>query len=106
MSTEIDLDKLEQAALAATPGLWTRSERPVGPYWHISSDHTLYGERCISGRQAIGSTHAANKRNDPAYAAMFKANADLICAANPAAVLELIRRLKAAEKRIAELEKS
>ena len=84
------LDRLEALAGAATRGPWQRSDRPNGPFWHISSEYTLGGEKCKSGRQAIGSAHAASKRDAPRYAAMFQANADFIAAANPATVLDLI----------------
>jgi len=86
----LDLDMLEALACAATRGPWRRSERPSGPFWHISSEYTIGGERCKQGRQAIGSVHAASKRDAPKYAAMFQANADFVAAANPATVLELI----------------
>lgn len=92
-ATDIDLaqlDKLEALALAATRGPWKRSERPNGPFWHISSEFTIDGERCKSGRQAIGALHAENKRGAPKYAAMFEANATFVAAANPATMLQLI----------------
>lgn len=87
------IENLRTLALAATPGPWIRSDRPTGPFWHISSDYSIGGKRCISGRQAIGSVHAENKKNDPEYAAMFRSNADFIAAANPAAIIDLIAHI-------------
>ncbi len=72
-----------------TKGPWHMSDRPNGPFWHIGSDHSVNGEPCKSGRQAIASVHAANKKFDPEYAAMFAANARLIAAAP-----ELLEMLK------------
>ena len=88
--SQIDLVKLEELARAATRGPWKRAERLNGPFWHISSEHTIGGEPCKSGRQAIAAVHGESKRGATAYAAMFEANANFIAAANPAAVLELI----------------
>lgn len=95
-SNTIDLDELEVLACAATRGPWKRSDRPGGPFWHISSEYTLGGKQCLGGRQAIGSIHATSKRDAPEYAAMFKANADFIAAANPAAILALVAQVRAA----------
>lgn len=53
-----------------TPGPWLRSERPNGPWWHIGS-----------GNQAVCTVFATSKKASPTYAAMFKANANLIAAA-------------------------
>jgi hypothetical protein len=85
-----DLDKLEALALAATRGPWKRSDRPNGPFWHISSEYTIGGEPCKSGRQSIGAIHAENKRGAPKYAAMFEANASFVAEFNPATALALI----------------
>lgn len=89
-----DLARLKALALAATPGPWTRSERPCGPFWHISSDHSIGGKKCPSGRQAIGSMLAENKRSDPEYAVMFESNANFVAVANPSSVLDLIAQIE------------
>lgn len=64
-----------------TPGPWTKAERLNGPWWHISSDHTVNGQPCKSGRQAVACVHGESKRGATAYAEMFEANAHLIAAA-------------------------
>lgn len=62
-----------------TLGPWECSIAPSGPFWHISSGYTVGGEQCISGRQAIATVFASNKKT--AYGEMFKANAQLVAAA-------------------------
>lgn len=74
-----DRTEMKRLALAATQGEWRCSDKHDGRFWHISC-----------GNQAIGATHAASKKANPAYAEMFEANAKFIAAANPAAVLALI----------------
>ena len=64
-----------------TLGPWKKSDRLAGPWWHISSEHSLGGEKCGQGRQAIASVHGESKRGSTAYAEMFEANARLIAAA-------------------------
>ena len=64
-----------------TPGPWTKADRLNGPWWHISSNHTVGGQICKSGRQAIACVHGESKRGSKAYAEMFEANARLIAAA-------------------------
>jgi hypothetical protein len=88
------IEELRALAMVATQGPWERSDRPSGPFWHISSGHTIGGRTCISGRQSVGSVHAANKKNDPEYAAMFQANADFIATANPATIIELLDKFE------------
>lgn len=66
---------------AHTPGPWKKSERLNGPWWHISSCHSIDGQECGSGRQAIACVHGESKRGAKAYAEMFEANARLIAAA-------------------------
>lgn len=79
----IDLDRLEQLADSATKGEWTCAKRADGRFWRIGS-----------GNQAIGATHAASSKFNPAQAAMFEANARFIAAAHPAAVLALVAEIR------------
>ena len=58
-----------------TPGPWMKAERLNGPWWHISSSHS------VGGRQAVACVHGESKRGATAYAEMFEANARLIAAA-------------------------
>ena len=85
-----------------TPGPWRKSERLNGPWWHISSGHTVGGKPCIDGRQAIACVHGSSKRGGSsasmAYAEMFEANAHLITAAP-----ELLDACEAAMQCIGEL---
>ena len=66
---------------AHTPGPWKKSERLNGPWWHVSSGHSIDGQECGSGRQAIACVHGESKQGAKAYAEMFEANARLIAAA-------------------------
>ena len=76
-----------------TPGPWIKAERLNGPWWHISSEYTIGGNRCIGGRQAIACVHGESKRGSVAYSEMFEANARLIAVA-PAMLqrLEMCKR--------------
>lgn len=90
-----------KASLDAGPtlGQWTRNRQLNGPFWHISSDHTVGGEPCKSGLQAVASVHGESKRGAQAYAAMFEANADWIAAANPATIRLILDVLEVRERK-------
>ena len=78
-----------------TPGPWKKSDRLNGPWWHISSGHSVGGQECGSGRQAIACVHGESKRGAKAYAEMFEANARLIAAAP-----DLLRLLRMARTQL------
>ena len=80
-----------------TRGPWRKAERMNGPWWHISSGHTVGGQPCIDGRQAVACVHGTG-RATKAYAEMFEANAHLISAAP-----ELLDACEAAMQCIGEL---
>lgn len=90
-----DLRKLKAAALAATQGTWDRSNRPIGPFYHISSDHGIDGI-CSQGHQSIGTMNATDKKAAPQYAVMFQANADFVITFQPKVVLALIAEVEQA----------
>ena len=89
---ELDLNELERRAKAATPGKWTWKQ--IGSFntpgcavfWPDTSKGGVHYRRLDSG------------------GGMIEADANFIAAANPAVVLELVRRLREAEARVAELE--
>ena len=76
---DIDLDALEAAALAATQGDWTRQD--------FYSSGARRGVDGPDGEVICASYGGSGKA----------ANFDHIAASSPAVVLELIRRLRAAE---------
>ena len=83
---DIDLDALEAAALAATPGEWcfgSFGRLLVVPM--IADNPDKHSPICDLGEQHF-----------PSHTEPY-ANAAYIAAANPAVVIELIRRLRAAE---------
>lgn len=80
MSATLDLDALEAAARAATPGPWMR----------------LFGERTVYDRMEDGCRGNAIVRADMP-SRQDAANLDYIAAANPAVILEVVARLRAAE---------
>ena len=67
------------SAAQHTPGPWSVEAR-FG-WYHISSEHSIGGELCKSGRQAICAMTHEGKRGSTAYREMFAANARLIAAA-------------------------
>lgn len=80
-------------AIAAGPtkGPWFKAERLNGPWWHIWSEHSVSGEKCAQGRQAVACVHGEGRRGSKVYAEMFEANARLIAAADPATIAALLR---------------
>jgi len=82
---DIDLDALEAAALAATPGewIWKRvgsfSTPGCAVFWFDTIKGGIHSRRLDSG------------------GGMRESDAAFIAASNPSVVLELIRRLRAAE---------
>ena len=98
---QIDLDALEQAARAATPGPW-----------HLQTDHCDCGgdypcahgefpyELYAPARQVVrwhGELRSARLCNFPEAGDATMADAQFMELANPATILALIARLRAAE---------
>ncbi|OQA29577.1 MAG: hypothetical protein BWY57_03292 [Betaproteobacteria bacterium ADurb.Bin341] len=88
---DIDLDALEAAALAATPGpwSWTNNSGWAYPQTHIESRGGMKIARFVDGAPQFCCTVGEARQE--------WRNAAYIATANPAVVLELIRRLRAAE---------
>lgn len=84
----IDLDKLEQVARAATPGIWERNGEAVD-----SEDGSIYNIAVCQHARCAESWSGT----DYAAKSYQLSNADFIAQVNPAVVLELVRRLRAAE---------
>lgn len=84
----IDIDKLEQAALAATQGEWE--------FWqgYVATDIDSEGKVILCERP---------RPNGGKFQKAIDNNFKFIATANPSAVLELITRLRAAEKDSARL---
>ncbi|EPB6469370.1 ead/Ea22-like family protein [Cronobacter dublinensis] len=80
-----DTAKLKAAALAATPGPWRYQKTTPVTDAEISAENHTRVVNLLAGD-------------------VTTANSEFVAAANPAAVLELIAALEAAEGRIAELE--
>lgn len=82
----VDIDRIEQLARAATPGPWDNHSvngDPIESVW--LTDGNVVATWAI--REPRFEFHAPQAREDAAF----------IAAANPAAVLELVQRLRAAE---------
>jgi hypothetical protein len=82
---EIDLNELERLAKAATPGKWT---------WKQASCFNTPGCAVFWPDMSKGRVHY---RRLDSGGGMLEADANFIATANPAVVLELVRRLRAAE---------
>ncbi len=83
MTAPLDLDALEAAARAATPGPW---------------EQALYVRNNQPDTKIIaGNDHVTDCDGYSASCEQDLANATFIAAANPAVVLELVRRLRAAD---------
>ena len=96
----IDLDHLEAAAKAATPGPW-RTSRKYGEHDDIvrtewSTQSKKARDVLIGGARAFGRDHRGHIRIIEAIGPQWEANAAYIAAANPAVVLELIAELRKA----------
>ena len=89
---EIDLNELECRAEAATPGKWT---------WKQVGSFNTPGCAVFWPDMSKGGVHY---RRLDSGGGMLEADANFIATANPAVVLELVRRLRDAEARAAELE--
>lgn len=92
-----------RAALAAGP---TRGYWQVGGSfneWAISSDYTVHGNPCASGRQFVACCFRVSKKDTPAYAQLFEATARFIAACNPEAITTLLGALKARDAEIERL---
>ena len=83
----IDIKELRQLVQAATPGPW-----------YVTGKLTRYVEARIDGGLIQEVAACGPTKADGGYGPQQEANARLIAAANPAAISELLDRLKAAEK--------
>lgn len=83
--TAEQIDKLEQLALAATPGPWVVDALDIGARFNIE---TPDGTESIAIAQQLVSDRLLKQRG---------ANADYIASANPQTVLGLISLLRAAQ---------
>lgn len=83
---EEQLDRLEQLALAATPGPWAVDAIGCGARFNIELPD---GSEAIAMSQQLHNDRGNQQR---------AANADYIAAANPHVVLALIRELRSALK--------
>ena len=83
----IDTNELRRLAQAATPGPW-----------YVTGKLTRYVEARIDGGLIQEVAACGPTKADGGYGPQQEANARLIAAANPAAISELLDRLKAAEK--------
>ena len=83
----IDINKLRRLAQAATPGPW-----------YATGKLTRYVEARIDGGLIQEVAACGPTKADGGYGPQQEANARLIAAANPAAISELLDRLKATEE--------
>ena len=95
---ELDLNKLERLANAATPGpwSWTNNEGWAYPQTQVKTEQGTHIARFVDAAPQFCCTVGEARQE--------WLNAAFIAAANPAVVLELVRRLREAEARVAELE--
>jgi len=92
----LDLDELERRAMMATPGPWTHSVK-------CGFSHSILSEPRMDVAIAKGSTGHGEwiaQVYDAFSTPEGRENADFIAASNPAAILELIARLRKAEARL------
>lgn len=90
----IDINELRRLAQAATPGPW-----------YVTGKLTRYVEARIDGGLIQEVAACGPTKADGGYGPQQEANARLLAAANPAAILELLDRLEAAERDAALKEK-
>jgi hypothetical protein len=95
---QIDLDALEQKALAATRGPWTAVHAGSG----CNGEFTV-SEYFVINRDVCDDVAIASDIIDPITQEPSEANANYIAASAPNVIIELIRRLREAEKEIEEL---
>lgn len=89
---ELNLNELERLAKAATPGPW---HSPGMGEVHDDANDCVIVDVCWREEGSLPDDSVGNGTQE---------DADFIAAANPAVVLELVRRLREAEARVAELE--
>jgi len=99
----IDLDEIERLARAATPGKWSVRETVIngigyGGHW-VETDH----EDLIQITGSGGARSFTHRVFDRQIHDDNEANAAYIAAANPATVLALVARLRAAEAALREI---
>ncbi|MBR0946685.1 hypothetical protein ABIF68_007807 [Bradyrhizobium japonicum] len=98
---DIDIDALEAAALAATPGQWEWN----GDTLMAGKDYVLWPGNVLNPIDGIPLTWAERLGScGETTESRAEANARLIAAASPAVVLELVRRLKAARSLLSEVD--
>lgn len=94
----IDINELRQSAQAATPGPWYIGS---GTY----EGRNIYSVEAVTDDEGFTYNPVVATAEDDDVVC-WEANARLIAAANPAVISELLDRLEAAEKELAELRSS
>ena len=102
-----DLEKMQNAALAATQGEWKLAKPQPAAYFDGYINPVSGGE-LVELQVGINSSYGLLvwKMEDDEVSPKCQANATHIATANPSAILELIERLKAAEASAAQWEDS
>lgn len=94
MSKAIDLDELEKKCKAATPGPW---QYPNG---YRGMDTSVLGPPHRDWHGKFGGAVVAETSSMGIPEHQWQLNASFIAAANPQTILELIRRVRAAEEHV------